>query len=334
MCFFKARDDVPAAADDSGDDAAPPYALIAVGGGGNGDPLAMIRGALQARTLLPRTRSSGGDDGALYWRVLVGEYIVPDAFEALRAEHAHDPRVRIERAVPHVEYLALLRSPRCRLLVCMGGYNTVCELASQRARAAPSVSTVPTVVIPAQRPGDDEQLVRAQRMAARVPGSFTVLPVLPSSPTFSQHLVDAIVAVTAGEVRGGECQGVAAAAAAAVAKGVRLEPSGLGSVDFDGAATSAALIREWGSIVVARRRIAALRGKHGRAEERPLFAVRDALVPAPPAGDSPAGAGAATSGGGRCVRADGANLMNPVSCSCLTFRPLFVSLLFVYYSLQ
>jgi hypothetical protein len=26
--------------------------------------------------------------------------------------------------------------------------------------------------------------------------------------------------------------------------------------------------------------------------------------------------------------------MNPVPCSCLTFRPLFVSLLFVYYSLQ
>lgn len=250
---------VPTLASSAPSSASPTYAVIAVGGGGNGDPIAVINAALGCRDVLMR-------ESAAYieweWWVYVGHYVSDAAFEGLVAAHAATRGVHIVRAVPHAVYLARLSDARCAAVLCMGGYNTVVELAALAQRASPPTQRPAVVVLPAQRKGDTEQLVRARRFAQR--GLCAVVAEAPSEPGFATLLA---AAVTAERAR------LAAVPALAL---------GASSVDIDGAAMSARLIAEWAKQAASRFAIHAMRAKHGRAEERALFVAPGAAPSAAP----------------------------------------------------
>jgi len=117
--------------------------VLATAGGGE-DGFALLRTYLEALTVAPATQRS---------LVVCG----PEMSEAQRAELA-----QLARRIPGVvlqafsdDMMSLIDA--ADLVVCMGGYNTVCEVLTLGKRA---------IVVPRVRPVQ-EQWIRAQRMAQR-----------------------------------------------------------------------------------------------------------------------------------------------------------------------
>lgn len=117
--------------------------VLATAGGGE-DGFALLRTYLEALTVSPETQRSV---------VVCG----PEMGESQRAELA-----RLARRVPGIvlqafsdDMMSLIDA--ADLVVCMGGYNTVCEVLTLGKRA---------IVVPRVRPVQ-EQWIRAQRMAKR-----------------------------------------------------------------------------------------------------------------------------------------------------------------------
>jgi predicted glycosyltransferase len=110
--------------------------LVSVGGGGLGRRLLEVAAQAAARSRRP-------------WHLLVGG---TDA-EALAAGlRARTPRIRAEPA--RADYRALLASAGCSVSLC--GYNTAVELAR---------CTTPALLVPSEEAGEQEQLIRARRLA-------------------------------------------------------------------------------------------------------------------------------------------------------------------------
>ena len=129
--------------------------LVSTGGGAVGE--ALIEAALAARALSPLADAP--------WRILVGHNLPEETFERLRAEAPEG--VLVERARP--DFQALLA--RARLSVSQGGYNTVMEVIQAGA---------PSVVVPFETEGEQEQRLRAALWAER--GLITLLPADRLSP--------------------------------------------------------------------------------------------------------------------------------------------------------
>ncbi len=116
--------------------------LVSVGGGAAGQKL--LTAALAARRQ--------GCLAARGWRVLAGASLSDAAVAALRRE-APDG-VAIERF--RADFPALLR--RCHVSVSQAGYNTVLDIIAAKARS---------VLVPFAAERETEQLIRAERLAAR-----------------------------------------------------------------------------------------------------------------------------------------------------------------------
>ncbi|MHA1113209.1 MAG: glycosyltransferase family protein, partial [Alphaproteobacteria bacterium] len=116
--------------------------IVSTGGGAVSEPL--LAAALPARAL-----SRAAD---LPWRVLVGDNLFEDRFNALRAEAP--PGMIVERARP--DFTRLIAG--CALSVSQGGYNTVLEVLSAGRRA---------VVVPYAGGLETEQTLRARLLAER-----------------------------------------------------------------------------------------------------------------------------------------------------------------------
>jgi predicted glycosyltransferase len=121
--------------------------LVSVGGGAAGHKL--LAAALAARRQ--------GCLAARGWRVLAGASLSDDAVAALRREAPDGvapASVVIERF--RTDFPALLR--RCHVSVSQAGYNTVLDIIAAKARA---------VLVPFAAERETEQLIRAERLAAR-----------------------------------------------------------------------------------------------------------------------------------------------------------------------
>ncbi len=117
---------------------------VLVSGGGGVVAEGLLEVALRARTL-----SRIKDEP---WRVLAGPSVGEAAFQRLKnlaGDHA-----RVERNRP--DFSALLAA--CRVSVSQGGYNTLLEVVSARARA---------VIVPFSDGGQEEQPARAQLFARK-----------------------------------------------------------------------------------------------------------------------------------------------------------------------
>jgi predicted glycosyltransferase len=117
--------------------------LVSVGGGG------AVGQALIAAALGAHRRGVLADRG---WRILAGAQVSDAALAALRREAPGG--VTIERF--RADFPTLLRG--CHVSVSQAGYNTVLDILAARARA---------VLVPFAAERETEQLVRAERLAAR-----------------------------------------------------------------------------------------------------------------------------------------------------------------------
>ncbi len=115
--------------------------LVSAGGGAVGMPL--LEAAILAR---PLSRLHGRR-----WRILAGSNVSESHWQGLTrmAGQTGEGQVLVERARP--DFVAMLG--RCAVSVSQGGYNTVLEVLSQRARA---------VVVPFAAAGEVEQSLRAR----------------------------------------------------------------------------------------------------------------------------------------------------------------------------
>jgi predicted glycosyltransferase len=129
--------------------------IVSAGGGAVAGPL--IAAALAARPLSPLA--------SVPWRILVGNNLPEDAFQAARG--AAPAGVMVERA--RADFTALLA--RARLSISQGGYNTILEVLAAR---------IPAVVVPFAGSGETEQNVRATALGDR--GAITVLTEAQLSP--------------------------------------------------------------------------------------------------------------------------------------------------------
>lgn len=129
--------------------------IVSAGGGAVAGPL--IAAVLAARPLSPLA--------AVPWRILAGNNLPEDAFQAAR--RAAPAGVMVERARP--DFTALLA--RARLSISQGGYNTILEVLA---------AGVPAVVVPFAGSGETEQELRATTLGAR--GAITVLTEAQLSP--------------------------------------------------------------------------------------------------------------------------------------------------------
>jgi len=114
--------------------------VCTVGGGQDGGRLA------EAFALAPLPEDAGGI-------VVAGPFMPRRTLELLHARALEQPRLRVLDAVADVPGLLA----RADAIVCMGGYNTVCEVLALRR---------PALVVPRASPRR-EQLIRAKRLAAR-----------------------------------------------------------------------------------------------------------------------------------------------------------------------
>ncbi len=115
--------------------------VVSAGGGAVGE--ALLAAALAARPLGKLARAR--------WRLLAGHNL-PDAALA-RLAAAAPASVTVERARP--DFSRLLAN--CRISVSQAGYNTVMDIAAANARA---------VLVPFAGPGETEQALRAEKLAA------------------------------------------------------------------------------------------------------------------------------------------------------------------------
>jgi UDP-N-acetylglucosamine--N-acetylmuramyl-(pentapeptide) pyrophosphoryl-undecaprenol N-acetylglucosamine transferase len=111
--------------------------LVAVGGGALGRRLLEVAASAAARSCRP-------------WRLLVGGASACDRAAHLSA--GAPANLRVEPARP--DYRALLASAGCSVSLC--GYNTAVELAR---------CTTPALLVPSEEAGEQEQLIRARRLA-------------------------------------------------------------------------------------------------------------------------------------------------------------------------
>jgi predicted glycosyltransferase len=118
-----------------------PQLLVSAGGGIVGD--ALFRAALGARALLREP---------LPLRIVAGPFLPEAHWQALQALAAGAPGVTLLRHVP--DMVAEMRQARASLSQC--GYNTALDLV---------VAGVPALVLPYQTVTENEQRVRAQRLA-------------------------------------------------------------------------------------------------------------------------------------------------------------------------
>jgi predicted glycosyltransferase len=112
--------------------------LVAVGGGGLGRGLLEVAAQAATRSRRP-------------WHLLVGG---ADADALAAGLRARAPNIRAEPARP--DYRGLLASAGCSVSLC--GYNTAVELAR---------CTTPALLVPSEEAGEQEQLIRARRLACR-----------------------------------------------------------------------------------------------------------------------------------------------------------------------
>ena len=122
------------------------HLLVSAGGGIVGEGL--FRAALQARPMLGR-----GLHESLPMRLVAGPFLPEPQWLALQqAAHGVDD-VELVRQVP--DMVAEMRAARASISQC--GYNTALDIV---------VAGVPALVVPYEAPGENEQTVRAARMAA------------------------------------------------------------------------------------------------------------------------------------------------------------------------
>ena len=122
------------------------HLLVSAGGGIVGEGL--FRAALQARALWGESLSEG-----LPMRLIAGPFLPEPQWQALQqAAHGVDG-VELVRQVP--DMVAEMRAARASISQC--GYNTALDIV---------VSGVPALVVPYEAAGENEQTVRAARMAA------------------------------------------------------------------------------------------------------------------------------------------------------------------------
>ena len=122
------------------------HLLVSAGGGIVGEGL--FRAALQARALLGRASRE-----SLPMRLIAGPFLPDAQWQALQqAAHGVDG-VEVVRQVP--DMVAEMRAARASISQC--GYNTALDIV---------VAGVPALVVPYEAPGENEQTVRAARMAA------------------------------------------------------------------------------------------------------------------------------------------------------------------------
>lgn len=146
-----------------------PNVLVTVGGGTDGERLL----SAYLTQAAPRAASLG-----ISSTLVAGPDLPHEARQRLRAQAATLRRVEwIE-----VERCMSCRLQACGLVVCMGGYNTMCEVASHRK---------PALVIPRSKPRL-EQTIRAtlweQRGAVRVLHGEDVTP-----QTLAEHVVEMLL---------------------------------------------------------------------------------------------------------------------------------------------
>jgi predicted glycosyltransferase len=120
---------------------------ILVSGGGSAAALPLF-----ARIIAAAHQCNSGES----WRILVGNGVTADEFDALRLQAASGARastIIIERARP--DFPALLA--RCAVSISMAGYNTMLDLV--RAKC-------PAIVVPFDAGQETEQAMRAEAWAA------------------------------------------------------------------------------------------------------------------------------------------------------------------------
>jgi predicted glycosyltransferase len=118
--------------------------VVSVGGGRVGEPL------LTAAVRAYRSMASGT---GLRMTLVGGPFLPEAAWRRVRAQARGEDGIELVRTVPDLG--ARLRSARASISQC--GYNTAIEVLSAR---------VPALVVPYATPEEDEQTVRAQRLAA------------------------------------------------------------------------------------------------------------------------------------------------------------------------
>ena len=138
---------------------------VLISGGGGVVAERLMQAALGAQ---PRSRLKDEP-----WRVLAGPAVGEAAFERLRDLAHGGARVERNRA----DFAALLA--RCRVSVSQGGYNTLMDVVSARARA---------LIVPFSDAGQAEQPTRARLFAAR--GLVQVLPAEELEPSALAAAID------------------------------------------------------------------------------------------------------------------------------------------------
>ncbi len=138
---------------------------VLISGGGGVVAERLLQAALGAH---PLSRLNGEP-----WRVLAGPAVGDAAFERLRGLAHGGARVERNRA----DFAALLAD--CRVSVSQGGYNTLMDVVSARARA---------LIVPFSDAGQAEQPTRARLFAAR--GLVQVLPAEALEPSALAAAID------------------------------------------------------------------------------------------------------------------------------------------------
>jgi predicted glycosyltransferase len=142
------------------------HVLVSAGGGIVGD--ALLRTSLQARLLLPAPPPL---------RIVAGPFLPEAAWQDLLAVTRGVAGVEVVRHVP--DMVAEMRLARASISQC--GYNSALDLIA---------AGVPALVVPYETPGENEQRVRADRLAA-----LGALQVLPASALSAASLATALVEV-------------------------------------------------------------------------------------------------------------------------------------------
>ena len=127
-----------------------PHLLVSAGGGIVGE--ALFRSAIEARALLREP---------LPLRIISGPFLPDAAWQSLQQLAQGVPGVELVRHVP--DMVAEMRSARASLSQC--GYNSALDLIGAQ---------VPALVVPYETKGENEQRVRAERLAAL--GALQLLP--------------------------------------------------------------------------------------------------------------------------------------------------------------
>ena len=126
------------------------HLLVSAGGGIVGEGL--FRAALQARALWGESSNEALRE-PLTMRLIAGPFLPEAQWQALQQSAHGVDGVELVRQVP--DMVAEMRAARASISQC--GYNTALDIV---------VAGVPALVVPYEAPGENEQTVRAARMAA------------------------------------------------------------------------------------------------------------------------------------------------------------------------